>query len=127
MIQEVRAKELLEAKANEVYAGEVGQRARESYARLKVRSAARSVTAKSGTYEHTREYWMGRGELLEAKPEQYLLVMTGSGIKNQNPTVVELVFQGETLQLTAWAKEGLIPQKSASKAIQDCLDALKLA
>ena len=125
MIQEARARELLEEKANEVYAGEMGRRVRESYAKLKIRTAGGSAAVKAGAYEHAREYWLGRGELLEAKPEQYLLVMTGSGIKNQNPTVVELTFQSGMLQVTAWAKEGLIPQKSAAKAVADCLEALQ--
>ena len=126
MIQEAQAKELLEAKANEVYAGEMGKKARESYARLKVRSYAKSAAAKAEQFEAARAYLLGRGDLLESGVGTYLLAMTGSGVKNMNPTVVELAFGGGTLQVTAWAKEGLIPQKSAEKAVKDCLGAAGL-
>ena len=124
MLLEEQAKELLETKANEIYIGDAGKGARTSYARLKVRSASASAAATEKDCERVARYLQRRGELLE-ETEQRLLIMTGSGMKNMNPTVVELTLEGGTLQITAWAKEGMIPQRSAEKAVKDCLNALK--
>lgn len=124
MLLEAQAKELLEAKANEIYTGDAGKGARVSYARLKVRSFSASAAASEKDCERVAGYLRNRGQLLE-ETEQCLRVMTGSGVKYMNPTVVELVLEGGMLQITAWAKEGMIPQRSAEKAVKDCLKALK--
>jgi len=124
MLLEEQAKQLLEAKANEIYVGDAGKGARASYARLKVRSASASAAASEKDCERMARYLQSRGKLLE-ETEQRLLVMTGSGMKHMNPTVVELMLTDGTLQITAWAKEGMIPQRSAEKAVQDCLKALR--
>ena len=44
----------------------------------------------------------------------------------QNPAVVELEFDADSVTLTAWAKEGLIPQRTAQGAIKGMLELLGL-
>ncbi len=127
MLEMTRAKELLEEKMNSCFPGEYGAKARASYAKLKVFTAGCTVAAEAGCYETARMYLKGKGDLLEAQPEAYLLAMTGSGRNDQNPTVVELVVEGGELTVTAWAKEGIFRQKSAEKAVAACLEALRLA
>ena len=51
-------------------------------------------------------------------------MMVGSGFGDRNPTVLEVVIVGADVTVTAWAKEGLIPQKSARKAVNAALKAL---
>ena len=124
MLLETQAKELLEAKANEIYTGDAGRGARASYAHLKVRSAVADRAVAPEDWERTTGYLRSRGEVL-AETEQSLLVMTGSGMKYMNPTVVELVMTDGSIRITAWAKEGIIPQRSAEKAVRDCLNVLE--
>ena len=47
-------------------------------------------------------------------------------MKQQNPAILEMLFTEESLTLTAWAKEGLIPQRTAQGAVRSALSALGL-
>ena len=58
--------------------------------------------------------------------ENHLIIVAGSGAMQMNPAVVELRFSGTGVEMTAWAKEGLIKQHTAQKAIQACAKALGL-
>ena len=40
--------------------------------------------------------------------------------------MLEVVIRGSDVTVTAWAKEGIIPQKSAKKAVNAALKALGL-
>ena len=55
------------------------------------------------------------------------MLLTLSGFGRRNPAVVELVFTDADVTVTAWAKEGLIRQKSAQKAVDAALQELGLA
>ena len=55
---------------------------------------------------------------------EVITMMVGSGFGDRNPTVLEVVIVGADVTVTAWAKEGLIPQKSARKAVNAALKAL---
>ena len=57
---------------------------------------------------------------------EVITMMVGSGFGDRNPTVLEVVIVGADVTVTAWAKEGLIPQKSARKAVNAALKALGL-
>ena len=57
---------------------------------------------------------------------EVITMMVGSGFGDRNPTVLEVVIQGSDVCVTAWAKEGIIPQKSARKAVNAALKALGL-
>ena len=58
--------------------------------------------------------------------ENHLIIIAGSGAMQMNPAVVELRFSDTGVEMTAWAKEGLIKQHTAQKAIQACGKALGL-
>ena len=58
--------------------------------------------------------------------ENHLIITVASGAMQMNPAVVELLFSGAGVEITAWAKEGLIKQHTAQKAIQTCRKALGL-
>ena len=47
--------------------------------------------------------------------ENYMALVGGSGVARMNPAVVELLFGDHCVELTAWAKEGIIKQKTAQK------------
>ena len=57
---------------------------------------------------------------------EVITMMVGSGFGDRNPTVLEVVIQGGDVAVSAWAKEGLIPQNSAKKAVNAALKALGL-
>jgi len=50
------------------------------------------------------------------EPGHTVLVM-GSGIAKTNPAVVELTAQNGEIEIRAWAREGLIKQRAAEKAV----------
>lgn len=45
------------------------------------------------------------------------ILLVGSGIARTNPAVVELTAQNGQVEIRAWAKEGLIKQRTAEKAV----------
>ena len=57
---------------------------------------------------------------------EVITMIVGSGFGDRNPTALEVVIQGSDVSVSAWAKEGLIPQKSAKKAVNAALKALGL-
>ena len=57
---------------------------------------------------------------------EVITMMVGSGFGDRNPTVLEVVIHGSDVSVSAWAKEGMIPQKSAKKAVNAALKALGL-
>ena len=57
---------------------------------------------------------------------EVITMMVGSGFGDRNPTVLEVVIRGADVAVSAWAKEGIIPQNSARKAVNAALKALGL-
>ena len=57
------------------------------------------------------------------EPDHMILVMA-SGVMRMNPAVVELFFSEHQTEITAWAKEGLIKQHAARKAVAALCSAL---
>ena len=57
---------------------------------------------------------------------EVITMMVGSGFGDRNPTVLEVVIRGADVAVSAWAKEGIIPQNSAKKAVNAALKALGL-
>lgn len=55
----------------------------------------------------------------------HMILIVASGIMRSNPAVVEVVFSEHQTEITAWAKEGLIKQHTARKAIQAVCSALE--
>lgn len=66
-----------------------------------------------------RDCLMELGTVLEEDEEKGIyVVMILSGIFNKNPTVVGLCTEGVLLYAAAYAKEGWMQQKSASKVLK---------
>ncbi len=76
------------------------------------------------------EILSGMGEIIETSDEPLgLAAVVGSGFLNMNPTIVTATFEPEddeatAIHLSAVAKEGLIKQKSARKAVDRLIDTL---
>lgn len=98
-----------------------------TYKRLKVFKSSACVETQENLYtfalEKTKEV-VGAQVHTE---ENYILLVVGSGVWSMNPAVVELLFCDTQVEIIAWAKEGLIKQHTAEKAIQTCLTALELS
>jgi len=124
-MDESKAKELLEEWFNGIYRQDYGKKARATYAKLKVFSDSRTVSTERNLYEQARMVLKARGDFVEAEQDRKLVLAMVSGRHMTNPTIVELLFEEGQLHISAWAKEGWIPQKSAPKAIELCLEDLK--
>ena len=124
---EQEAREFLEDAFNQMAAGPSMAAARQKYARLKVRSARREAACGTNLYQKARTVMAGKAAFLAAEPDRRLVLLTGSGFNLRNPAVVELTFTDSAVTAQAWAKEGLIPQKSAAGAVDMLLEALGLS
>ena len=125
-MNEAEAKKILEETFNRLVEGEEMKAAREKYAKLKVRQVQRKAGTAENLYQTAYQKLGGQSEFLSEEAGERLILMTGSGFGQRNPTVVELEFAADNLTATAWAKEGFIPQKSADKAIDMIFTALQL-
>jgi len=80
--------------------------------------------------EDVYEILSGMGEIIETSDEPLgIAAVVGSGFLNMNPTIVTATFAPEdegatAIHLSAVAKEGLIKQKSAEKAITRLIEIL---
>lgn len=126
MIQEAQAKRMLEEAFAKMNPGEAMEPGRKKYAELRIHQAERRVSCTDNLYQKTRAALTEKETVLEEEPDSRLLLATGSGLGRQNPAVVELRFTGDSVTLTAWAKEGLIPQRTAQGAIKELLKLLGL-
>lgn len=76
------------------------------------------------------EILAGMGEIIETSDEPLgIAAVVGSGFLNMNPTIVTATFEPEddaatAIHLSAVAKEGLIKQKSAQKAVDRLIETL---
>lgn len=51
----------------------------------------------------------------------------GSGAMNRNPAVIDIRVHGGRISVRAAAKEGLIPQRTARKAVHQVIESMRLA
>ena len=96
------------------------------YEKLKLDSQRQTVPAGENLYQKARD-GANPGNIITDEPGGRLVLLTLSGFGRRNPAVVELVFTDADVTVTAWAKEGLIRQKSAQKAVEAALQELGLA
>ena len=118
MIQEAQAKQLLEETFARMNPGEAMEPGRKKYAELRVRRAERRVSCTGNLYQKAREALTEQETVLEEEPDSRLLLSTGSGLGRQNPAVVELEFDADSVTL--------IPQRTAQGAIKGMLELLGL-
>ena len=126
MLQETEIKKLLEDTFDQLFPGEMLAKGRENYAKMRIHRAERKTACGENLYQRARGILTEKDTVLEDEPGRRLLVMTGSGMDRRNPTLVEMEFEEDSLSLTAWAKEGFIPQRSAPGAVKFMLAALGL-
>ncbi|MDD3347464.1 hypothetical protein [Oscillibacter sp.] len=96
--------------------------ARRGYRRMKAQVVSRSFPVKDGSPEKFLAAALEALNhlpvlLLEEPAPACIRVVMGSGAANLNPAVMEIVMTDGMCCVTAWAKEGLIHQKTAEKAI----------
>lgn len=135
MLQEAEAKQLLEEAFEAemllleenfaVYRGSVG-RSLKSYSKSKLTSLSRSVKTDGNLYSAAWEKMQSVVGICVLNEENSMVWVFGSGWMKMNPAIVELHFRDTQMEITAWAKEGILKQRTAEKAIQMCLTALKL-
>ena len=67
------------------------------------------------------------GNILQFDEEnQVCTAVVGSGFANMNPALVVAMMENQTLYLAAYAKEGLIKQHTAEKALKNIVDSLQM-
>ena len=135
MLQEAEAKQLLEeAFAAEmllleehfaVYRGSVGGSLK-SYSKSKLTSLSRRVKTDGNLCSVALEKMQSIVGICTLNEENSMVWVVASGWMKMNPAVVELSFSDAHMEITAWAKEGIIKQRTAEKAIRICLGAFGL-
>ena len=116
-MQELEAKEFLEEAFRQAANAPGMETARQKYGKLKMRSASRTAASNGNLYQKARTVMTGKAGVIAAETDSRLVLLTGSGFGQRNPAMVELEFSDTEVTATAWAKEGLIPQKSAPSAV----------
>ena len=77
------------------------------------------------SYGMLRDALLRIGEIIQDHEDKYeIIARVGAGFANMNPAVMVIAIQGEYLSVAAYAKEGLIKQHTAEKAIQNLKDSL---
>ena len=125
MMQEAEAGQLLGNIFEQMNPGKEMKAGREKYAKLKVQGAERRLPCAGDLSKKTRQVLDKRASFLEEEPGRMLLLM-GGGFGQRNLTLVELLFEEKALTLRAWAKEGLIPQRTAQGVVKEVQEALGL-
>ena len=95
-----------------------------SYVRSKTTSLCTKVETSENIYPTAVEKMAHISGVCVQDEKDHLILLVGSGVWKMNPAVVELYFYDTHFEITAWAKERLINQHTAEKAIQICLTEL---
>lgn len=87
----------------------------------------KSVEVKDMTFANLRDNIIGVGRILEEDFENSIYVVNiGAGIANMNNAVVAMSLDNGKLHFVGYAKEGLINQRTADKAISQIIERLSL-
>lgn len=95
------------------------------YQRSKLTEKCTSITCDDPDlirWDHLQTKNLGLACVLD-EPGHVILII-GSGTARMNPAVVELTARSGQIEVRAWAKEGLIKQRTAEKAINAVRSAL---
>lgn len=107
-----------------IYGGSTQKTARKVYGRSKLTAESACVR----TDVNLRPAAWGRMSrepcALVEEGENRLVLLLGIGAAKANPAVVELCFGDDQVRISAWAKEGVISQHTAAKAVRACEAAL---
>ena len=111
-------KSLLEQGFQALFPGFLMSSARKQYAKLRIEREQCTVRDTCG-YDTALSALNGCGSVIVQIPQQRIVLLTAGGAAGKNPSVAELVFFEDSVTITTWAKEGLIDQKTAQRALQD--------
>lgn len=85
----------------------------------------KNIDASGLTFVNLRDRLIGLGKILEENfANDYYLVNVPAGVANKNAAVVLILWSKENLSMFAYAKEGLINQHTADKAIGRVIEKL---
>lgn len=83
-------------------------------------------TVGGDTYALAKTAFSECGAILEENPEDHIIAgVILSGVANMNPAFLLLRIEGDTIHLAASAKEGLIKQHTAERAVEAFKSALR--
>ena len=92
---------------------------------IKKHSTTESMKKSGVTFKHLREAIVVNGDILEENiDEQFYIAVIHTGFMKATSALVVAVLQGEEIHFAAYAKEGLIKQNLAHKAIAFIKDRL---
>jgi len=95
---------------------------------LKKHSITNSVHVTDITLEHLRKAIAACGNILEENvEEQFFIAVIHTGHMNATSALVAVVLRRDTIEFAAYAKEGLIKQRLAQKAINSIKENLKIS
>lgn len=118
MMREPEAKALLEQAFEVLFPGFLMSLSRKQYAKLRIEREQCTVCDTCG-YDEALLMLSGSGTVITKVPDQRIVLFIESGAAQRNPAVAELEFFDHSITITTWAKEGLIDQKTAQRALQD--------
>lgn len=94
---------------------------------LKKHTLTENVCVTGITLEHLRKTVVACGNILEENTdEQFIIAVIPTGRMNATRALIAVVLQNEILQFAAYAKEGLIKQHLAQRAIDSIKDRLRI-
>lgn len=113
-------KKELEEIYDRIFAGDFFLKSREKYRTLRMTEADCTMPAGLCTYDAAlKKYGTSKIDVLRRSDAGSLLVIeTGAGLGGHNPALVEIAFNEDSIAVRAWAKEGLIPQRTVHGALK---------
>lgn len=85
----------------------------------------RHITGKKLTFVQLRDSLLGLGRILEEDFENKIYVISiAAGVADRNAAVVAVRLSGDSLDFAGYAREGLIKQHTAEKAIEKVCTAI---
>ena len=98
--------------------GEMALAGKDAEGLLKKHAVTESISAAGVTFRHVKEAIVANGDILEENPEeQWYISAVYTGCMNAVRAITAVVLQEDVLFFAAYAKEGLIRQHLAQKAI----------
>lgn len=83
----------------------------------------KTISIESISFANVRDRMIGLGKILEESfDEHYYIANVSSGVANKNSAVVLVHWNENELYLCGYAKEGLINQHTAEKAIDKVIE-----
>ena len=109
---------LLEQRFQALFPGFLMSSARKRYAKLRIEREQCTIRDTCG-YSAVLSALNGCGSVVVQVPHNRIVLLTTGGAAGKNPFLAELEFFENSITITVWAKEGMISQRTAQRALQD--------